>query len=356
MDIPLHLASLSGSLVDAIGKHGAVAVFLLMAVDALLPIGGELIMLYAGVLAAGAVVGADVSVLGLHPSTGLPSFLVMVAAGTLGTLVGALAGWGLGARGGHPFVERYGRWLHLGPSRMARAQRRSAGSPATLDTTALVHEVYLKLHDSAERRGIDRAHFLSLAVRAMRQVLVDHARSRGRLKRGGDCAITGLHAEAGATGSAIDLVELDAALTELARIDPLGRERNGLAFQQHADPPQLQESFDAEHRERDLAAGAHFQRALRHQPPHGVAHRHHAGAERVGDGAQGEHSAGLEAALHDGVLQFKVDAIVEGLALHRRESRDDICLDVASRHACFTPSVCLGPPAAGHAGTPESDY
>jgi membrane protein DedA with SNARE-associated domain len=123
MDIPLHLASLTGSLVDALGKHGALAVFLLMAVDALLPIGGELIMLYAGVLAAGAVAGAEVSVLGLHPSTGIASFLVMVAAGTLGNLVGSLVGWALGARGGYPLVDRYGRWLHLGPSRMARAQR-----------------------------------------------------------------------------------------------------------------------------------------------------------------------------------------------------------------------------------------
>ena len=61
--------------------------------------------------------------------------------------------------------------------RIARGQRRRAGSPATLDTTALVHEVYLKLHASPEAASIDRAHFLSLAARAMRQILVDHARA-----------------------------------------------------------------------------------------------------------------------------------------------------------------------------------
>ncbi len=123
MDLPLQLASLTGSLVDALGKHGAAAVFVLMAVDALLPIGGELIMLYAGVLAAGAVAGADISVLGLHPSSGIGSFLVVVAAGPLGNLLGSFAGWAIGARGGGALVDRHGRWLHLGPGRMARAQR-----------------------------------------------------------------------------------------------------------------------------------------------------------------------------------------------------------------------------------------
>jgi RNA polymerase sigma factor (TIGR02999 family) len=104
--------------------------------------------------------------------------------------------------------------------RMARKQRRVAGSPATLDTTALVHEVYLKLHAAPQAQSIDRVHFLSLAARAMRQILVDHARSRSRLKRGGDCAITALGDEAGAGGSIVDLVALDAALTDLARLDP----------------------------------------------------------------------------------------------------------------------------------------
>ena len=55
--------------------------------------------------------------------------------------------------------------------RIARSQRRSVGSPATLDTTALVHEVYLKLHATTEARSLDRVHFLSLAARAMRQIL-----------------------------------------------------------------------------------------------------------------------------------------------------------------------------------------
>jgi RNA polymerase sigma factor (TIGR02999 family) len=103
--------------------------------------------------------------------------------------------------------------------RIARRQRRVAGSPETLDTTALVHEVYLKLHGAAEAAAIDRMHFLSLAARAMRQILVDHARSRSRLKRGGPYTITGLREDMGVAADMVDLVTLDEALTQLAELD-----------------------------------------------------------------------------------------------------------------------------------------
>jgi membrane protein DedA with SNARE-associated domain len=95
-----------------IADHGLVAVFVLMAIDAVLPAGGELVMLFAGALAAGAVAG--------HSG---PSFAAAVAAGTLGYLAGSLGGWVIGARGGRTLIERRGRWLHLGPERFARAER-----------------------------------------------------------------------------------------------------------------------------------------------------------------------------------------------------------------------------------------
>ncbi len=105
--------------------------------------------------------------------------------------------------------------------RMARKQRRIAGSPITLDTTALVlQKAYLKLHATPQAQSVDRVHFLSLAARAMRQILVDHARSRSRIKRGGGCAITALGEEAGGGSEIVDLVALDAALTQLAQLDP----------------------------------------------------------------------------------------------------------------------------------------
>lgn len=104
--------------------------------------------------------------------------------------------------------------------RIARSQRRVAGSPVTLDTTALVHEVYLKLHAVPETQSMDRVHFLSLAARAMRQILVDHARARSRLKRGGPFTITGLSDDIGVPENVIDLVALDDALSRLAQVDP----------------------------------------------------------------------------------------------------------------------------------------
>jgi membrane protein DedA with SNARE-associated domain len=120
--LTLQFASISGQVVDFVARHGVLAVFVLMAVDALLPVGGELTMLYAGVIASGVVVGADASLLGLHPHAGLEAYLVMVLAGTLGYLAGSLVGWAIGRLGGRPLLERHGRWLHLPPHRLARAQ------------------------------------------------------------------------------------------------------------------------------------------------------------------------------------------------------------------------------------------
>jgi membrane protein DedA with SNARE-associated domain len=90
-----------------ITAHGLLAVFGLMAVDAVLPIGGELVMLFAGALAA-------------HHG---PSLAAVVIAGAAGYLAGSLGGWAVGKAGGHPLIVRHGRWLHLGPERFARAER-----------------------------------------------------------------------------------------------------------------------------------------------------------------------------------------------------------------------------------------
>ena len=68
---------------------------------------------------------------------------------------------------------------------VARRQLQSAGREGTLDTTALVHEAYLKLVGGAGASLHGREHFFAVAASAMRQVLVDHARRRGATKRGG---------------------------------------------------------------------------------------------------------------------------------------------------------------------------
>lgn len=69
--------------------------------------------------------------------------------------------------------------------RIAGWQMRRERAGHTLDATALVHEAYLRLAAGAGLRPSDRAHFLGIAARAMRQVLVDHARRQGAAKRGG---------------------------------------------------------------------------------------------------------------------------------------------------------------------------
>ncbi len=117
------LASITGQLTAWIGQHGVYAVFAIMAVDALLPVGGELTMLYAGALASGAVVASHPALLGHPLGAGLESYVVLAVAGTLGYLLGALAGWAIGRSGGRELLERRGRWLHLGPARMDRAER-----------------------------------------------------------------------------------------------------------------------------------------------------------------------------------------------------------------------------------------
>jgi membrane protein DedA with SNARE-associated domain len=108
------LASLTSTLQDLLVHHGALAVFAVMAVDAILPVGGELTMLLAGALAAGA--------LGDGGRTGLPEYLLLSLAGTAGYLAGSVAGWWIGDRGGREFIQRHGRWLHLGPERFERAE------------------------------------------------------------------------------------------------------------------------------------------------------------------------------------------------------------------------------------------
>lgn len=117
------LATITSQFLDWIAHNGVYAVFGLMALDALLPVGGELIMLYAGVVAAGAVAGQQAQLLGAPLHAGLESYVVLALAGALGYLAGALVGWAIGAYGGRELVERHGRLLHISPATFERAER-----------------------------------------------------------------------------------------------------------------------------------------------------------------------------------------------------------------------------------------
>lgn len=118
----LVLASITTTLTDWIGTHGVYAVFLIMAIDAVLPAGGELTMLYVGALAGGAIADHDPVLFGHTLGQGLEAYIILALAGTVGYLIGALAGWAIGRYGGRPLIERHGRWLHLSPHNFARAE------------------------------------------------------------------------------------------------------------------------------------------------------------------------------------------------------------------------------------------
>lgn len=90
----------------------------------------------------------------------------------------------------------------------------------TLQPTALVHEAYLKLSRDPTLRRLSRAQFLAVAARAMRQVLVDHARARGAGKRGSDpIRVTLGEGLVDPTPSTFDMVALDQALNRLGEVD-----------------------------------------------------------------------------------------------------------------------------------------
>lgn len=98
-------------------------------------------------------------------------------------------------------------------------RRSSSGQAQTLQTTALIHEAYLKLYQSESWNS--REHFMNAAAVAMRQALIDHARARLTAKRGGDQQIVSL--EEGDDVLALpeeSLLELNAAVDRLAELDP----------------------------------------------------------------------------------------------------------------------------------------
>jgi membrane protein DedA with SNARE-associated domain len=111
------------SITSLIGDHGVYAVFLLMVAAAIVPAASELVMVYAGAVASGAFASAHVILFGHRISTPAWAYVTMALAGLLGNTLGSLAGWGIGAYGGRPLLERRGRWLHASPERLDRAER-----------------------------------------------------------------------------------------------------------------------------------------------------------------------------------------------------------------------------------------
>ncbi len=107
--------------------------------------------------------------------------------------------------------------LHRQAARFLRRER----SDHTLQTTALIHETYLKLIDQREVDWESRTHFFAIAATLMRRILVDYARRKHREKRGGETVKLPLEEAALVVGveKSIDLMALDEALTKLEEID-----------------------------------------------------------------------------------------------------------------------------------------
>lgn len=117
------LSEITDAVTSAIGDHGLYAVFGLMLVDAVFPAASEVVMVYGGAVASGAFAGQDVVLFGQTIDAGLPAYVAIALAGTLGYTVGAIAGWAIGLYGGRPYLERHGRWLHLDEAKLDRAER-----------------------------------------------------------------------------------------------------------------------------------------------------------------------------------------------------------------------------------------
>ncbi len=117
------VAGVTSFLTSLIGDYGLYAVFLLMAIDAVLPAASELVMVYGGALAAAAFSGQHVEIFGTRIDSHAWAYVAIALAGTIGYLLGAIAGWAIGLYGGRPLLERRGRWFHLSGDKLDRAER-----------------------------------------------------------------------------------------------------------------------------------------------------------------------------------------------------------------------------------------
>ncbi len=131
---------------------------------------------------------------------------------------------------------------------LARRHMRHERPDHTLQPTALVNEVYLRMKDQRKTDWNDRGHFIRIASRQIRRILVDHARARKRLRRGGDLLRVTFN-EGSAKGAAtVDLLELDDALNRLETESPEARAIVELRFFGGLTEPEIGELLDLNER------------------------------------------------------------------------------------------------------------
>ena len=141
----------------------------------------------------------------------------MAGYGSRTKVTGLLLKWGQGDEGA---LERLIPLVHQELHRIARCCMAGERAGHSLQATALVNEAYVRLVDGKAVEWQDRAHFLAVAARVMRRILVDHARARHYQKRGGDAAqVTFDEALVVTNEPGHDFVALDDALKALAKFD-----------------------------------------------------------------------------------------------------------------------------------------
>ena len=145
------------------------------------------------------------------------------------SVTGLLRAWGAGDTQASDSLVRL---VYAELRRQARLVLRREGAGHTLQPTALVHEAWLRLGDQHDARWESRTQFFAIAAQTMRRVLLDHARTRHALKRGGDAvqvtlggadrvgAAPGARPDDGTSLDAVDVIALNDALERLAVLDP----------------------------------------------------------------------------------------------------------------------------------------
>jgi RNA polymerase sigma factor (TIGR02999 family) len=126
-----------------------------------------------------------------------------------------LQAWG---RGDRAALDQLVPLIHDQLRRLARQRLHSMTPGATMQPTALVNEMYMRLVDSESATFRDRAHFFAVSANLMRQILIDQARTRSRVKRGGEWRRVSLEDSAAANGDD-GLIALDEAMNRLAAVD-----------------------------------------------------------------------------------------------------------------------------------------
>jgi membrane protein DedA with SNARE-associated domain len=105
-----------------VAGYGLYAIFLLSLVDAVLPAASELVMVYGGALAVGAFSDEQLTLFGEPITSTGWAYVAVATAGTLGYVLGSVLGWGIGLWAGRPYLERHGRWLHVTPEKLDKAE------------------------------------------------------------------------------------------------------------------------------------------------------------------------------------------------------------------------------------------